>query len=168
VLGPEMKSTGESMGADKEFSLAFYKALLGANQKIPLKGGVVFSLKDGDKERAAPVAALFSKMGFEVYATPGTAKVIQEAGISVHTLQKIDLGTPNISTAVSEGKVQLIINTPKRGKISNTDGFRIRRLSIEKNIPCITNFEAAEALAIAIERAQKKKISVSRIEENWN
>ncbi|VVB58186.1 Pyruvate carboxylase subunit A [Candidatus Anstonella stagnisolia] len=168
ILGPEMKSTGESMGADKEFSLAFYKALLGANQKIPLKGGVVFSLKDGDKERVAPVAALFSKMGFEVYATPGTAKVIQEAGISVHLLQKIDSGTPNISTAVNEGKVQLIINTPKRGKVSNTDGFRIRRLSIEKNIPCITNFEAAEALASAIERAQKKKISVSRIEDNWN
>lgn len=167
ILGPEMKSTGESMGADKEFSLAFYKALLGANQKIPLRGGVVFSLKDGDKERVAPVASMFSEMGFEVYATPGTAKVIQEAGTNVHLLNKIDSGTPNILTAVNEGKVQLIINTPKHGKISNTDGFRIRRLSIEKNIPCITNFEAAEALASAIERAQKKKISVNRVEDNW-
>jgi len=168
ILGPEMKSTGESMGADREFSLAFYKALLGANQKIPLKGGVAFSLKDGDKERVAPVAALFSKMGFEVYATPGTAKVIQEAGTKVHVLQKIDSGAPNIPTAINEGKVQLIINTPKKGKISNTDGFRIRRLSIEKNIPCITNFEAAEALASAIEKAQKRSILVNRIEDNWN
>lgn len=167
VLGPEMKSTGESMGCDKEFSLAYFKALLGANQKIPLKGGVVFSLKDGDKERAAPVASLFSKMGFEVYATPGTSKVLLGAGVKVHTLQKIDAGTPNIMTAVNGGKIHLIINTPKHGKIANTDGFRIRRLSIEKNIPCITNFEAAEALASAIERAQKHQISVSRIEDNW-
>ena len=167
VLGPEMKSTGESMGADSEFSIAFYKALLGANQKIPLKGGVVFSLKDGDKERVAPVAALFSKMGFEVYATPGTAQVIEDAGIKVHTLQKIDSGTPNIATAIGEGRVQLVINTPKHGKVASTDGFRIRRLSIEKNIPCITNFEAAQELAGAIEKAQKRSISVSRIETNW-
>ncbi|MCX6769301.1 MAG: carbamoyl-phosphate synthase large subunit, partial [Candidatus Micrarchaeota archaeon] len=162
VLGPEMKSTGESMGADYEFPGAFMKALLGANQKIPESGGVAISLKDGDKERALPLADALSDMGFEVYATPTTASHL---GQRVHILKKIHDGEPNIVSEIQKGKVQLVINTPKKGKVANTDGFRIRRACLENGIPCITNFEAAEALIEAMKHAKGKKPSIKRIDE---
>lgn len=162
VLGPEMKSTGESMGADAEFPVAFMKALLGANQKIPDSGGVVLSLKDGDKERAAPLADALSRMGYEVYATPSTATHLGE---KVHLLKKIADGEPNILSEIKKGKIHLVFNTPKKGKVANTDGFRIRRACLENGIPCITSFEACEALVSAMEHSKGKKPSVKRIDE---
>ena len=162
VLGPEMKSTGESMGSDAEFPLAFMKALLGANQKIPESGGVAISLKDGDKERAAPLAEKLHQLGYTVYATPTTATFL---GNNVHVLKKIAEGEPNIISEIKKGSIKLVFNTPKKGKIANTDGFRIRRACLENGIPCITSFEACEALVSALEAASKKKISVKRIDE---
>jgi carbamoyl-phosphate synthase large subunit len=162
VLGPEMKSTGESMGADYEFPMAFMKALLGANQKIPDKGGVAISLKDGDKERAAPLAEELIEMGFEVYATPTTAGHL---GKRVRILKKISDGEPNIISEIKNGKVNLVFNTPKRGKVASTDGFRIRRACLENGIPCITNFEACEALVEAMKHARGRKPSIKRVDE---
>jgi carbamoyl-phosphate synthase large subunit len=162
VLGPEMKSTGESMGADQAFPMAFMKALLGANFRIPDKGGVAISLKDGDKERAAPLAVSLQKMGFDVYATPTTAV---QLGKNVIVLRKIDEGEPNIISEIKNGKIHLVFNTPKKGRVANTDGFRIRRACLEHGIPCITNFEACEALVEAMGHMVGKKPSVERLEE---
>jgi carbamoyl-phosphate synthase large subunit len=162
VLGPEMKSTGESMGADYEFPMAFMKALLGANQKIPEKGGVAISLKDGDKERAGPLAEDLADLGFDVFATPTTASHL---GSRVHILKKISDGEPNIISEIKKGKVNLVFNTPKRGKVASTDGFKIRRACLENGIPCITNFEACEALVAAMKHAKGKKPSVKRVDE---
>jgi carbamoyl-phosphate synthase large subunit len=162
VLGPEMKSTGESMGADGDFPRAFMKALLGAGLKIPESGGVAISLKDGDKERAAPLAEALSGMGFEVYATPTTASHL---GGKVKMLKKISDGEPNILSEIKKGKVKLVFNTPKKGKVANTDGFRIRRACLESGIPCITSFEACEALVEAMKAAKEKNISVRRIDD---
>ena len=162
VLGPEMKSTGESMGADEFFPMAFMKALLGANLKIPEKGGVAISLKDGDKERAAPLAVVLQKMGFDVYATPSTA---MQLGKDIIVLKKIDEGEPNIISEIKKGKIHLVFNTPKKGKVASTDGFRIRRACLEHGIPCITNFEACEALVQAIEHSHGKMPSLERVED---
>lgn len=164
VLGPEMKSTGESMGIDNDFPTAFLKALLGANQKIPSGGGVVISLKDGDKERAAPMAEKLSEMGFVVYATPTTATHLEPP---VKLLKKIHDGEPNVLSEIRKGKIQLVINTPKKGKAANTDGFRIRRACLENGVPCITNFEAAEALVGAMAHARGKSFRVESLEEYW-
>jgi len=161
VLGPEMKSTGESMGSDAEFPLAFLKALLGANVRVPTSGGVAISLKDGDKERAAPLADALEKMGFTVYATPSTAQHLKGG---VRLLKKISEGEPNIPSEIRKGRIQLVLNTPKKGKVANTDGFKIRRACLENGIPCITNFEAAEALVAAMKHFQGKAHSVRRIE----
>ena len=162
VLGPEMKSTGESMGADEQFPRAFMKALLGANLKIPESGGVAISLKDGDKERAAPLAVALQKMGFDVYATPSTA---MQLGKDIILLKKIDEGEPNILSEIKKGKIHLVFNTPKKGKVASTDGFRIRRACLEHGIPCITNFEACEALVSAIEHSHGKQQSLERVED---
>ena len=162
VLGPEMKSTGESMGADYDFPLAFMKALLGANLKIPRSGGVAISLKDGDKERAKPLAEALFEMGFSVYATPTTAAQI---GGKVKLLKKISEGEPNILSEIKKGSIHLVFNTPKKGKVANTDGFRIRRACLENGIPCLTNFEAAEALVGAMRHSFGKKLHVERIDE---
>ncbi|MEM4554706.1 MAG: carbamoyl-phosphate synthase large subunit [Candidatus Anstonellaceae archaeon] len=162
VLGPEMRSTGESMGADFEFSAALWKALLGAGLKIPESGGVAISLKDGDKERAAPVADELEKLGFAVYATPTTATYLRG---NVKVLKKISEGEPNIITEIKRGNIHMVFNTPKKGKAANTDGFKIRRACLEHNIPCITSFEACEALVEAMKAAKEKKISVKRINE---
>lgn len=162
VLGPEMKSTGESMGADYDFPSAFMKALLGANFKIPRKGGVAMSFKDGDKERAKPLADALSEMGFAVFATPTTASHI---GGKAKLLRKISDGEPNILSEIKKGSIHLVFNTPKKGKIANTDGFRIRRACLENGIPCLTNFEAAEALVEAMKHSFGKKLHVERIEE---
>lgn len=162
VLGPEMKSTGESMGADYEFPMAFMKALLGANFKIPESGGVAISLKDGDKERAAPLADKLLEMGFDVYATPTTASHLEG---KAHLLKKIADGEPNILSEIKKGKILLVFNTPKKGKSATTDGFKIRRACLENGIPCITNFEACEALVEAMKHARGKKPSVERIDD---
>jgi carbamoyl-phosphate synthase large subunit len=161
VLGPEMKSTGESMGADADFPSAFMKALLGANLKIPQKGGVAISLKDGDKERAAPLADALSEMGFAVYATPTTASYLEG---KVKMLKKISDGEPNILSEIKKGKIQMVFNTPKRGKTASTDGFKIRRACLENGIPCITNFEAAEALVEAMKHSHGKIPKLERID----
>jgi carbamoyl-phosphate synthase large subunit len=162
VLGPEMKSTGESMGAGQDFPSAFMKALLGANLKIPQGGGVAISLKDGDKERAAPLAEALAEMGYTVYATPTTASHL---GGKAKLLKKISDGEPNIISEIKKGKVQMVFNTPKRGKTASTDGFRIRRACLENGIPCITNFEAAEALVLALQHTHGKAQGVMRVDE---
>ena len=162
VLGPEMKSTGESLGADTEFPMAFMKALLGANLKIPDTGGVAISLKDGDKERAPPLADTLQSLGYDVYATPTTATHLHK---NVIMLKKIDEGEPNILSEIRKGKIHLVFNTPKKGKVASTDGFRIRRACLEHGIPCITNFEACEALVAAMAHAHGKQPSVERIED---
>ncbi|MFA5106196.1 MAG: carbamoyl-phosphate synthase large subunit [Candidatus Micrarchaeia archaeon] len=161
ILGPEMKSTGESMGIENTFSAAFYKALLGANLKIPLSGSVAISLKQEDQERGAKLAEKFKEAGFEVYATSGTAKHMPFA----HVMNKISQGAPHIVSLAREKKLDLVVNTPRAGKNSATDGYKIRRAAIESNIPCITSIEAAERLVDAILQMQKGRPKVRELTE---
>lgn len=166
VLGPEMKSTGESMGIDKSFSQAYYKSLLGANLDIPESGIVGFSLKPGDKERVKPLAEKLISAGFKIAATPGTAKYLE--GLEVMILNKLKYGEPTLISEMKKGSIRLIINTPKKGGMPHTDGFAIRRAAMEANIPCITNFEAAEALIDAMVDHKTNKGEPKSLQEYWD
>jgi carbamoyl-phosphate synthase large subunit len=159
VLGPEMKSTGESMGVDEEFGGAYYKALLGADLNIYTGGKVVLSLRDGDKRYARKLAERFYELGFEVLATKGTAKAVGD-GIPVEVVKKSSEGEPSIITKILRGEIGLIINTPSKGRDALTDGFRIRRSAVEANVPCITSIEAAFGVADAIEHVKGKGMRV--------
>ncbi|MEM4361008.1 MAG: carbamoyl-phosphate synthase large subunit [Candidatus Anstonellaceae archaeon] len=165
ILGPEMKSTGESMGIDKDFHIAYYKSLLGANLKIPKDGTVALSFKDGDKERCRPLAQKLIEMNFKIVATRGTARYLE--GLEVEIVKKISEGEPNIVSEIRAGKINAVFNTPKKGGQPQTDGYAIRRAALEANILCITNFEAAEALINAMHEIRNKKLEVRELKEYW-
>lgn len=159
ILGPEMKSTGESMGIDKDFGRAYYKALLGANLDIHTGGRVAISLRPDDRKHAKGLAKKFSKLGFEILATEGTSKAVGE-GIPVGIVKKVSEGEPNIRTKILGGEVDLVINTPKKGKDSLSDGFKIRRSALEANVPCITSIEAAFGIAEAIKSIKESSLTI--------
>ncbi len=159
VLGPEMKSTGESMGIDKDFGRAYYKALLGANLDVHTGGRVAISLRPDDRKHARNLARKFSMLGFEILATEGTSKAVGR-GIPVGVVKKVSEGEPNIRTKILGGEVDLVINTPKKGKDSLSDGFKIRRSALEANVPCITSIEAAFGIAEAIKCVKESNLTI--------
>ncbi|MBO8137891.1 MAG: carbamoyl-phosphate synthase large subunit [Desulfotomaculum sp.] len=147
-LGPEMKSTGEVMGVDRNFAYAFYKAITAAGMKIAHSGTVLFSVADRDKLEAVPVARQYSQLGFKISATGNTAKALSAAGIKVETLaEPLD--------AVRAGDIQLVINTPTRGKIPARKGFKLRRTAAEYKVPCLTSLDTARSLAAALTSLQQ-------------
>ncbi|MEM4389610.1 MAG: carbamoyl-phosphate synthase large subunit [Candidatus Micrarchaeia archaeon] len=162
VLGPEMKSTGESMGIDRDFGRALYKALLGANHNLPLKGGVAISVRDEDKQEAAAIAAELASLGYEIFATDGTARAFS---FRPRILRKIAEGEPNIVSELLRGRIKLVINTPKLGGRYFTDGYKIRRAALENNVPVITRIEAARALVEALKAAKAQELTVQPVSE---
>lgn len=158
VLGPEMKSTGESMGIAREFGVAYYKALLGANVDLYTKGRVALSLRDEDKRYARKLAERFHELGFEVLATRGTAEAVGR--VPVEVVKKSSEGEPNLQTMIMNGEISLVVNTPRKGRDAMTDGFKIRRAAIEANVPCITSIEAVFGIADAIECVRGKGVEV--------
>jgi len=162
VLGPEMKSTGESMGIDRDFGRALYKALLGANQNLPLKGAVAISVRDEDKKEAAIIASELASLGYEIYATDGTARAFS---FKPRILHKIADGEPNIASEIARGRIKLVINTPKVGRRYFTDGYKIRRTALENNVPVITRIEAAKALVHALRAAKDQEMTVQPVSE---
>ena len=166
-LGPEMRSTGETMGIGSSFEMAYYKALLAAGLKITMPGIVLLSLRDEDKPYVNGLAALLKKLDFKIYGTHGTIKDIEGA----HSVPKIGKGDgkPDILDLIVNKQVSLVINTPTKGGRANTDGFRIRRTCLEKGIPCITNVNTTfELLKALIELKEKNlELEVRHIEEYW-
>ena len=166
ILGPEMRSTGEVMGIDKDVSRAYIKSQIAAGADLPKRGGVFISVCDRDKERIAPVAKKFSKLGFRLFATSGTAAVLRKYGICVKSLPKLSEGRPNILDLMKDGKVQLVINTPS-GRIPRVDETRIRSQVILYNIPYTTTLAAAQALAQGMEAYIKKDIKVKSLQDYY-
>jgi carbamoyl-phosphate synthase large subunit len=167
ALGPEMKSTGETMGVSERFDMAYFKALLSSGLNLPKKSGTLaalISLRDEDKPQALQLEKLLKEAGFMVFATPGTAAYTRDASL-VAKIGKATEGMPDVMDALKAGKVALVINTPKRGGDSATDGFMIRRTSIERGIPCITNLRTALALLEAIKTIKQDDIEVKRVDE---
>lgn len=150
-LGPEMKSTGEVLGVSKNFSDAIVKAFIATGISIPKRGNVLITVRDKDKEEMLPLAKKLYNRGFGIYATKGTAILLKNNGINANIVEKIWEGAESIPHLLNEGKINFIINTPTRGKESNRDGFKIRRLAVESKVPCFTSLDTANALYDAIE-----------------
>lgn len=151
TLGPEMKSTGEVMGKDSTLEKALYKGLIAAGMKIKKFGTVLLTIADKDKEEALNLARRFSNIGYQLMATEGTAKYLQNNGIKVKTVGKIGSEGQNLIDAIRRGEAQMVINTLTKGKQPERDGFRIRRESVENGVPCLTSLDTAKAILRVIE-----------------
>lgn len=146
TLGPEMKSTGEVIGIEQQFAKALFKGLIAAGIKIPEYGTVLATIAEKDKKDSVPLFKRFHQLGYQIKATKGTAKYLEENGIPVITVNKLNEGTPNIIDEIRSGKINFVINTLTKGKDIQRDGFRIRRESVEYGIPCFTSLDTAFAL----------------------
>ncbi len=153
-LGPEMKSTGEVMGIDRNFESAFFKALIAAGLSLPDRGSILVSLADEDKSEALDMIRQLSRMGFRLYATEGTASMIERAGMPVQMVTKrIGRGSPDMLDVILEGTVDGIINTPGPADKEILDGLEIRRAAVERGIPCMTSVDTARTVIDAMEKA---------------
>ena len=163
VLGPEMKSTGESIGVDENFGMAFYKSQLAAGMDLPKEGKIFISVKEQDKKKIRPIAEKAANLGFELVATNGTADAAK--GVDIEKIKKVSQGSPNIRDAILNKEINLIINTSE-GKQSAKDGYIIRRLAIELGIPYVTTLSGARAALNAIEAVQNNEINVKSLNEH--
>ena len=146
-LGPEMKSTGECLGLAESFPQALLKAFKGANMKAPKKGGrIIITVKDEDKGEIIGIAQGFADMGIEILATSGTCEALNAVGIPARKVARVSEAHPNILDMIASGTVDLVINTPTRGRRHDTDGFKIRRSTVEHSVACITAIDTARAM----------------------
>ena len=153
-LGPEMKSTGEAMGIDRDFSSAFYKAMLASGLALKPREAVLVSVADRDKADTIEMLERLTRMGCQLYATEGTAVMIERYGMPVQMVTKrIGRGRPDMLDVILDGTVQGVINTPGPANSEVLDGFQIRRAAVERGIPCITSIDTARAVVNAMERA---------------
>lgn len=152
ALGPEMKSTGEVMGKDKVFEKALQKAFVAAGVVIPESGTILATINDKDKEEAVQLFKRFYQIGFDFIATAGTAKVLKAANIPVRTVDRIGEGEHDLTKDIRSGKVALIVNTISKGKNVESDGFKMRRMAVERGLLCLTSLDTTEALLKTIER----------------
>ena len=146
ALGPEMKSTGEVLGLASNVSEALYKGLVAAGYSMDQRGGVLFTVKEQDHNEIYDTAKEFLKLGCKLYATAGNAKVLQDAGLEVTPVKKLSSGSTQILELMDEGKIGFVISTSAKGRVPTRDGVRIRRKAVEKNIPCLTSIDTANAL----------------------
>jgi carbamoyl-phosphate synthase large subunit len=166
VLGPEMKSTGEVMGISDRFSIAFAKSQLAAGTLLPQSGRVFLSVADRAKEHAVGLARRLEKLGFELLSTKGTAERLEEAGIRVKRLKKINQGHPNVLDYMSDDDLQLVLNTPS-GKGARTDEGRIRAAAVSHGIACLTTIQAADAAVRAMEAMREEEMTVQTIQDRF-
>ncbi|MDO4563860.1 MAG: carbamoyl-phosphate synthase large subunit [Clostridia bacterium] len=159
-LGPEMKSTGEVLGIAQEFHEALHKAFVASNMKIPARGSVLVTVRDTDKEEVCALVREFSDYGFSIFATGGTCDSLEKCGIPAKRVNKIEEGSPDILDLISGGGVDLVINTPTRGRQHNRDGFKIRRTSVERSIPCMTSLDTAKALLASIKQRDEGELGI--------
>ena len=164
LLSPEMRSTGEVMGVDYSFGLAFFKAEMAADNALPLHGKVFMSIRDQDKPALMQVARKMVDAGLELIATSGTAEYLARKGINVTVINKVHEGSPNVIDMMRTDEVGLIINTPT-GKMTHKDGWRIRRAAVDYEIPYITTIQAAMAASDAIEAMNRGELTIKSIGE---
>ena len=162
VLGPEMKSTGESIGVDETFGLAYYKTELAAGMDLPREGNIFISVKEHDKKKIQLLCEKAHNLGFNLIATPGTADSVDN--VPIEKIKKVSQGSPNIRDAILDGKIDLIINT-SAGKQASVDGYIIRRLAIELGIPYVTTLSGARAVLKAIDAVKNSEISVKSLND---
>jgi carbamoyl-phosphate synthase large subunit len=164
ILGPEMRSTGEVMGIDVDFGRAYAKAELAAGQKLPLTGKVFVSMSDRDKLAVVPIVRDLIDLGFQIIATSGTQKVLEEHGLVVESVLKLHEGRPNVIDIIKNSQIQLIINTPS-GEEAQADGKLIRRTALVYKIGIITTIAGAKATAAAIKSLQSQPLQVKALQD---
>ena len=150
-LGPEMKSTGECLGIAATFDEALYKAFLGAGINLPKHKNMIMTVRDADKLEAADLAKRFEALGYNIFATKGTAKALMEADVQVRMTRKIEQESPNILDLILGHEIDLIIDTPSQGVGHSKDGFLIRRNAIETGVNVLTSLDTANALITSLE-----------------
>jgi len=153
-LGPEMKSTGEILGQAEDYPGALYKALVASGLNMPLKGALLATIADADKMEAMPILQGFADLGFQVYATEGTAKLLNDQGIAAEKVNKISEGSPNLLDLIQRGAVAFIVNTISKDKRIEREGAQIRRASVERGVPCLTSLDTTRALLLALNSYQ--------------
>ncbi len=162
ILGPEMRSTGEVMGIDHEYAAAAWKAFISSGQRLPKRGRVYISVADADKGDACRLAKRLASIGFSICATKGTAAALKDSGIEATHVHRIsEHGAPDALTLMRQGEVKLVINTPTEASGARRDGFMMRRLAVELEIPFFTTIQGASAAVMAMEHACKSEISVN-------
>lgn len=165
LLGPEMKSTGEVMGIDRDVAKAFAKSQIGAGTLLPTTGQVFLSVRDGDKEAVVPLARELQELGFTLIATGGTCQALQDAGLNVTRVRKVSEGQPHVVDSIINGDVALMINTTK-GRQSVSDGVAIRRAGLSYKVPYYTNLAAAAAAVQAIRGMQTMEFEFKSIQKH--
>jgi carbamoyl-phosphate synthase large subunit len=166
LLGPEMRSTGEVMGVDSSFGLAFMKSQLAAGQRLPMSGTVFISVNDPDKQAILPAARMFAELGFTIVATGGTAKVLNENGVPAQTVLKVYEGRPNAADMVINGDIQLMINTVS-GKKTVQDSSQLRQTTLLYGVPYTTTVAGAKAMAQAIKEMRGVGLGVKSLQEHY-
>lgn len=183
-LGPEMKSTGEVLGLAQTLEEALYKGLIGAGYTLKKHGGVFVTVRNSDKAEIADVAKKFYDLGFVIYATRGTAAVLDNAGIDARVVDKIHESENNTLALLESGKVNYVISTSTKGRIPTRDSVKIRRKAVERNIPCLTSIDTANAIADSLKsrfsdmstelvninnmRTEKMKLKFSKMQGSGN
>ncbi|TCI31789.1 carbamoyl-phosphate synthase large subunit [Exiguobacterium sp. SL-10] len=150
-LGPEMKSTGEVMATDRTLEKALYKGLVAAGMTIALKGNVLLTVADQDKDEALDIARRFNRLGFRLMATSGTASALSADGLPVHSVGKINESGETMLSVIERGEVDIVLNTTTRDALATKDGFIIRRAAAEQGVLCLTSLDTVKALLQVIE-----------------
>jgi carbamoyl-phosphate synthase large subunit len=166
ILGPEMRSTGEVMGISNSFGSAFGKAQLAADNALPLEGAVLITVNDADKPTVTPIARQFHEMGFEIYATPATARYLRGRGIQTKEVFKVHEGRPHGIDLIVNGDIQLLINTPL-GKHAQRDDYTLRQAAIANRVSYITTLSAATAALNAILAMRSRTPAIRSLQE-WH
>ena len=163
ILGPEMKSTGEVMGIDEDFYLAYYKSQIGAGQKLNDLNNIFISVKDEDKQGISEIAKSFVENGYNLYSTKGTHDFLLKEGVSSNLVNKVAEGSPHVVEYIKQNKIDLVINTTEK-KQAIIDSFTIRRTSVDLNVPYYTNLRSAKILIKSLITLKNKPISVNPIQ----
>jgi carbamoyl-phosphate synthase large subunit len=164
LLGPEMKSTGEVMGIDTSFGIAFAKAQLGSGMRLPMSGRVFISVRDEDKPAVAAVAHKLHRAGFQIVATRGTAAIFEARGIPCETVKKIQDGSPHVGDQIKKGEIAMVINTPTDAH-SHADSYHIRRWALDYQVPYFTTVAGAEAAAEGMEYLNQRDFEVRALQD---
>ena len=159
-LGPEMKSTGECLGIARTFNEALYKAFLGAGINLPKYKNMIITVRDSEQQEMLPVARRFEKLGYKIYATRGTARMLNENGVHAVRTNKIEQDSPNLMDLILGHKIDLVIDIPEQGVEHSRDGFIIRRNAIETGVNVLTAVDTATALVTSLENTDIKKLEL--------
>jgi carbamoyl-phosphate synthase large subunit len=155
VLGPEMRSTGEVLGLSENWGESFVKAQEATQTRLPMEGTVLISVNDRDKEEVAELGRSFAELGFKIYASKGTYKILEAAGVAAECVLKLQEGRPNMADLITNGKIDLVVNTPDGG-VSGWDDSYLRKNAIKKKVPYMTTMAAAKATVSGI-RVMKER-----------